>query len=276
MIDIRTLVVVSLLTLGQTAAAEEKYGLGPVQPEADMTVRDISTALYKLSPGEKLDYSGRDLTYLDLSGLDFKAAVLRGSDFYGTDFTDASLKGADLTKCRLDRAVLIRADLSGADLTDATILRPTIYSDLSSNPKDAPHFAGARLARVKFQADLSGSDFRGAEMTEANFSPLEPRPGQGTFVTKANECRSCDFSGATLVRANMTEAQMAFASFKGADLRDAIFAKADLAKSDFSGADLTGADLSEADLDSANLAGAKGLDRTRGLETARNLEKAFR
>ncbi len=58
-------------------------------------------------------------------------------------------------------------------------------------------------------------------MTEANFSPLEPRPGQGTFVTKANECRSCDFSGATLVRANMTEAQMAFASFKGADLRDA-------------------------------------------------------
>ncbi len=55
--------------------------------------------------------------------------------------------------------MLIRADLSGADLTDATILRPTIYSDLSSNPKDAPHFAGAKLARVKFQADLPARTF---------------------------------------------------------------------------------------------------------------------
>ncbi len=48
MINTRTLVIVSLLALGHTAAAEEKYGLGPVQPEADMTVREISTALYKL------------------------------------------------------------------------------------------------------------------------------------------------------------------------------------------------------------------------------------
>ena len=57
-------------------------------------------------PGEPPDYAGRDLTYLDLSGLDFKQATLARTDLYGVDFTGSDLKGTDMSHARLDRAVL--------------------------------------------------------------------------------------------------------------------------------------------------------------------------
>ena len=143
-----------------------------VSPDADFTVREIAQQLFKAKPGERLDYAGRDLTYLDLSGLDFKQARLARTDLYGVDFTGANLQGADVSEARLDRAVLIRADLSGANLAGASIFRPTVFSDLHNSASDAPRFAGADLTGVRVQADLSGSDFRGANLTRANFSPL--------------------------------------------------------------------------------------------------------
>ena len=77
--------------------------LAPVAPEADTTIRQITQALHKAAPGERLDYSNHDLTYLDFSGIDFKAAIFKGSDLYGADFTGANLKGSDLSGTRLDR-----------------------------------------------------------------------------------------------------------------------------------------------------------------------------
>jgi uncharacterized protein YjbI with pentapeptide repeats len=148
--------------LGQSFAAEEN-----VSPEADFTAREIAQALFKARPGEQLNYAGRDLTYLDLSGLDFKQAKLEKSDLYGADLTGANLKGADISYARLDRAVLIRADLSGANLRGATIYRPTVYSDLEGKLSDAPRFAGANLTGIHVQAELSGADYPGPNRTKA-------------------------------------------------------------------------------------------------------------
>ena len=167
-----------LAATGSVCAAEEN-----VSPDADFTVREITQQLFKAQPGERLDYAGRDLTYLDLSGLDFKQATLSRTDLYGADFTGAILKGADISNARLDRAVLIRTDLSGANLRGTTIFRPTVYSDMHNSYADAPRFAGADLTGIRVQADLSGADFRGANLTYADFRPLEARPGQGTLVT---------------------------------------------------------------------------------------------
>lgn len=249
--------------------------LGPVSPGADFTAHQITNMLHKAAAGERLDLSGHDLTYLDLSDLDFKGAVLAKSDFYGADFTGSNLSGADLTKTRLDRAVLIRANLSGANLSDATIYRPTVYADERSTLSDAPKFAGANMTRVHVQADLSGADFRGADLTHADFSPLEIRPGQGTLVTLAkNVLKSCDFSGARMRDADMTRAVLWFARFTGADAVGASFAEADLSNSDFAGADISGADFTGADLDGANFAGARGLDSVKGWDKAVNADKA--
>src|SRR3990172_7375805 len=152
-----SMLAASALALVMSAAAEETE---PVpQHAADFTNREITTALFKAKPGEPVDYSNHNLTYLDLSGLDFKGAKLAHSDFYGTDFTGANLRGVDLSHTRLDRSVLIRADLSGANLSGSTILRPTIYTDLNENLADAPRFAGANLTGIRVMAKMSGSDF---------------------------------------------------------------------------------------------------------------------
>lgn len=276
--------VLGMLFAGLSLASPLKLNPAKADPldlpwtgKPDFTARQVTSILFKARPGDRPDLSERDLTYLDLSGLDFKGASLAGSNLYGADLTELSLKGTELSRVRLDRAVLIRANLSGANLSDATILRPTVYSDLSNNHADAPRFSGATLARIRVQADLSGSDFRGADLTDAHFDPLEARAGQGTLMTlSANVLKSCDFSGARARTANFTRAVMTFSRFTGADLTGALFAEADLSMVDFSGADLTNADMTGADLYGATLTGAKGLDTVIGLENAHNLDKARR
>jgi uncharacterized protein YjbI with pentapeptide repeats len=263
------------MSFNLSVAAEETEPVN--QHGADFTVRDIASALFTAKPGERLDYSHHDLTYLNLAGLNFKGANLAHSDLYGVDLTGSNLRGADLSHTRLNRAVLIRADLSGANLSGATMLRPTIYTDLSADLADAPHFAGADLTGIRVMANMSGSDFHGADMTGANLSPFESRPGQGTITTLAkNMLKSCDFSRAILRGVNFDRAVLTFSRFIGADLRDANLTKADLSKADLTGADLTGADLSGADLDGANLLGVKGLDTVKGLSTAVNFDKTIR
>jgi len=271
---IQALVLIVPLSIASSAGAVDTE---PVSPDADFTVREITAALFKAKPSERLDYSNHDLTYLDLSGLDFKGAVLARSDLYGADFTGSNLKGADLSHVRLDRSVLIRADLSGANLTGATIFRPTVYDDLSKNLADAPRFSGANLSGIRVMANLSGADFRGANLTGADFTPLESRAGQGTITTLArNVLMSCDFSGAEMKGVIFDRAILTFSRFVGADLSGADFVDADLSMVDFTGADLTGANLAGADLDGAKLTGARGLDTAKGLATAINLDKATR
>ena len=47
-----------------------------VSTTVDFTGREITSALFKAKPGERVDYSHHDLTYLDLGGLDFKCEDL--------------------------------------------------------------------------------------------------------------------------------------------------------------------------------------------------------
>jgi uncharacterized protein YjbI with pentapeptide repeats len=266
------LIVSAAAMLAAGARAEE-----PVSREADMTVREITTTLFKAKPGERVDLSKRNLAYLDLSGLNFKGADLAHTDLYGVDFTNANLRGTDLSHARLDRAVLIRADLSGANLSGATLLRPTIYTDLSNNSADAPRFAGANLTGVRVMSELSGADFHGADLSDANFSPLETRRGEGKVTTlSGNILKACDFSRAIVRGTNFARADLTFARFAGADLTGADLSETDLSRADFTGADLTGADFTGANLDGANLLAVKGLDTATGLATALNFERAIR
>lgn len=249
---------------------------GPVGA-ADMAAREVTEALVKATPDAPADLSTLDLTYLDLSGLDFKAANLADADLYGTDFTSANLANADLSHTRLDRSVLIRANLAGAKLSDATILRPTVFSDMRFDQADAPSFRGADMTRVRVQARLDGADFSDANLTEADFSPLEDRAGEGTITTvPRNELTNARFFKARLVKANLSRAIVRFADLRGADLSGANLREAELVGSDMEGADLTGADVTGADFGRVNLKGVKGLDMAIGLGAVRNMDTAQR
>jgi len=62
--------------------------------------------------GQRLDVSGRDVTYDDLSGMD-----LRFADFSRTDLSYSDLSNVDLRHAKLQGTVLRGVDLQGANLS---------------------------------------------------------------------------------------------------------------------------------------------------------------
>lgn len=241
---------------------------------ADFTARQVTEAFHKASVSAPPDFSGRNLSFLDLAGLDFKGASLPGANLYGTDLTKAILKGSNLAGVMLDRAAIVSADFSGANLEGASLLRPSINVALDRNPRDAPKFAGANLRSVRITAMMDGADFRGADLTDANLGPYDVRADMSSMP--GSILRGSDFSGAILRRADLMWAKLRFSKFVGADLRDVNFVGADLSMCDLSGADLTGANLLDADLDGAILSGVRGLDTINGRDQILNFDRTVR
>lgn len=247
-------------------------GNGPVAHAADLSAREVAQKLFKAGVGERVDFSDRNLSLTDLSHLDFKAALLTGADLYGTDLTDAKLVGADLSETRLDRATIIRTDFSKANLTDATLLRPTTFTNDAFDTNDAARFSGARLVRLRVHARLDGANFRGADLTEADFSPLDLR--SGTISTKSSsQLPGADFSDAVLRGVNLSGTNLVFAKFRNVDAAGADFHGADLTGADFTGADISGVDFTGANLTEANFEGVRGLQSARGVKGAQSVKK---
>lgn len=240
---------------------------GTLARASDMTSREITVKLFETADGERVDFSDMNFALIDVSGLDFKKAILTGADLYGTDLSRSNLSGADLSYTRLDRASIIDTDLSGADLSEATLLRPTTFSNERFDRTEVARFDGAKLVRTRIFARLDGASFKGADLTEADFSPLESGANSISTIPH-NQLSGVDFTGAVLVGANLQQGVLDFASFKDADLRGADLRAANLTGADFTGANLEGADLTGANLDGALLSGAKGLHSAKGLGVA--------
>lgn len=215
------------------------------------TVRDVVKMLMDAEAGKRPVFAGLDLSGFNLAELDFKGADLSGCNLFGADLTDSILEGADLSGALLDRCTLVRTRLSGANLTDASIRRPSVASDLDFNAADLPVFRGARMARVRLTARLDGANFRGADLTDANFTLWEERDLGGAPTTGLIRC---DFTDANMAGANVRGLSLASSVFRNANLSDA-----DLRDTDFSGADLTGATLTGAKIDGAMFDGAIGM-----------------
>ncbi|MEQ1697751.1 MAG: pentapeptide repeat-containing protein [Hyphomicrobiaceae bacterium] len=272
-----SLVGMGLLLAANTAVGGELLGPEGVTIAADsnaLTARDVTTAFFKAQPGQRVNFAGRTLRDLDLSGLNFGQADLTGADLFGADLTSANLTGVNLSGGNLNRAIVIRADFSGANLRNANIMRPSVSTSLDYDIAESPKFAGADMRNVRMTAKMVGADFRGVNLTQANLGPHEPRADISSMPNSVY--KSCDFSGATMTDVDLNRGILMFSRFVGADLRRANLSYADLSRADLSGADLTGADLTRANLDGAILSGVKGFETVRGLDTIRNLDKSIR
>ena len=231
---------------------------------ADMTTREVVSALFKAAPGSAPDLSGKDLTRLDLAGVDFKRANLAQAKLFGSDLAGANLARVNLVGAVLDRVTITKTDFSGANLARASILRPNIFSSLQAVQSEVPTFAGATLEGAHLAGRFDLVSFRNADLTNARFGPKDPRSEE--LITGRAELTGCDFSSATMRGANLSRSGAKYAKFIRADLRNANLAHANLKGADFTGADLTDADFTGAVLDGATFTDAKGLDRARGLQ----------
>jgi uncharacterized protein YjbI with pentapeptide repeats len=239
---------------------------------AKLTAREVTGLLFKAEHGSHPDLSGKDLSGLDLAELDFKGANLSGADLYGADLSGANLAAADLKGARLDRATIIKAEFSSANLEGATLLRPNTTMTFSPDPRDAPRFSGAKMARANIIVRLVGADFRWADLTGAVFGTPDVRAVM--MLTSQVVLDACDFSEATLQGTSLTGASLRFARFNGATLKGADLRGADLTRASFAGADLTGADVTGANLDEADFSAARGVTEIKGLAQARNADRA--
>ena len=128
----------------------------------------------------------------------------------------------------------------------------------AENPSIRPDF---------FEADLSTTDLRGGNFTEADVTrgDLSGANLSGAHLSRADltvanlsgaNLSRADLSRADLSRAYLTEAYLRGAYLRGANLSGANLSGANLSGADLSGANLSRADLSRADLTVANLSGA--------------------
>lgn len=240
----------------------------------DTSAGDVAAALFGAESGKPVDLSGRGMKSLDLSDLDFKGARMQRADVFGSNLTRANLEKTDLAGARLDRTVLTFARFAGANLEGATLMRPTIYSDLRVDWREAPVFDRANMRGMRLTGRFDGTSFAEADLSGFNFSPHEPR-ADISFLPR-NFCQGCKFTRAKLRGADLDDAGLAMSSFQGADLSGARLTRTDLSRADLRGADLTGADLTKADLADTDLRGAVGLETVKGLGLALNLERAIR
>ncbi len=239
-----------------------------------LTARDVTIKFHQAAPGTPVDFSNQDLSFLDLAGLDFKSANLKNVNLYGADLSSANLKNVDLAGAKLDRATIVRADFSGANLQGATIMAPSVFSTAMIDHADTPKFVDANLRGARIAARLDGTDFRGADLTDARIGPNER--GSEAGMAHSSKMMATNFSGATMTGTDMREVDCTFCRFTGAKMGNAKLIHVDLSRADFTGATMTNADLSGSNVDEANFSGVTGFDSVKGLQTVQNLEKSQR
>ncbi len=114
-----------------------------------------------------LDFSGADLSKIDLRYSDLRNAKLAGTDFqgsmlFGTRFCNADMQGANLRCC-----LIHEADFTGANLSNACFTSAKAYSGL---PK-RPDWITTGYRKVSFRnADLTETDFRECGIQDADFT----------------------------------------------------------------------------------------------------------
>ncbi len=220
-------------------------------------LRGVRWAGCKLPSARMVD---TQLSDADLRGADLRKSVMRASRFQRAALQDVQMQrvqgsrvvfaDADLTRGSLAHSRFARSDFSrtclrDADCSNSNFVRTNVQGsqlhgsnfhrtvmedvDMEGAQLDRARFTAAFLHRVKFKdASLRGVDFRDAEFSVG--SDLEQL-----------DLSNCNFEGALLKGAYLTDSVARNASFKLAELPQAGLAGVVWENCDLRGADLRGA-----------------------------------
>ncbi|MFG6105413.1 pentapeptide repeat-containing protein [Leptothoe sp. EHU-05/26/07-4] len=156
----------------------------------------------------------------DFSGLNLSKLDLKNSDLAGINLTSSSLEKSNLESSNLRDADLEKAQLSGADLR---------YANLRDSNISGGTLIGADLR----DTEVDGLNLSDANLQGANFSDLNLR---FTIFSKSTKFQQVNLSGA-----NLSGLCINGMNLQGADLRDANLSQIQALGTNFSNALLTGA-----------------------------------
>lgn len=243
----------------------------PAAAPGALTREAVQERLSKTT-GSIPDLSGVDLRRLDLSGLDFRqanltkarldSANLSGAKLFAVDLTDATAIGADLSKANLDGSTLRRANLQHANLRGASLFATIV---------EAADLSEADLRDTRIIGYLKAAKLRGTNLQNAN---IGADPGNQSMGVMRAQFGSADLSGADFTGANLFKADFGYAKLIGAKLVNVDLRNAEMIQADLTEADVTGANVASADLNGTIFTKAKGVSTLKGLDQARNKDKA--
>jgi uncharacterized protein YjbI with pentapeptide repeats len=171
----------------------------------------------KRPPVDKLSERAPDLqAIMTVLGRRTSAATDPPLDFSGVDLSGVNLVGADLPRVHFDEAQLQGAEFDGAQLQDASF----VGADLAGAV-----FDDAQLQRAIFAtAQLKNVNFNSAQLQDAHFADAEMR---GVALSSA-QAQGAIFANARLQGVLLENAQLQGAILNGAQLQRAILDGAQL------------------------------------------------
>jgi uncharacterized protein YjbI with pentapeptide repeats len=183
---------------------------------------------------------GTNFRETDVRQVQFIASTLDGSDFRQTDlseayFSEASLVGVRFDGARANAARFVHANLQGASFVDAGI-READFVSISSF----------------VDADFSGADIRGAELTYATNAGFTVEQLRATRSFQQRDLSGVDFEGNHFAGIDLSNFRLAGGDFNRANLTGANLSGADATGVSFQYANLSGLDLTDAIVKRAN------------------------
>lgn len=244
-------VAIASAVLVAAPSAHAELSAAPADTGQRLTRQQVIDALAQGTDRSPANFTGDDLSRLDLSGLDFKQANLTRARLVETNFSHAKMFGVTLTgavarDADFSNAVLDVAVMRGTDLTHADLRGASLYAAIMIGAD----LTNADLTKARVIAALTNAKLSGAKLVQTNFGSDRGNQPMGLMFT--------DFTDSDL---------------SGVDLTGANLEKASLVRANLTGADLTGADVTGANLAQAIFKSIKGRDKIVGMSKARNADQ---
>lgn len=258
----------------QDAMMGAQAGVSATRPPLDSlrTVPQIRAYLMQVPEGTLPDLSGLRLDSLDFSGMDMRKANLMRSTLTGANFAGADLFSCDLTDAIVTGANFEKANMDGTTLRRADLRRATLrYASLFATIIELTDLREADLRDTRIIGYLRKADLSGARLSNAN---IGADPGNQSMGVMRAQFVGATLTGADFSGANLFKADFSYATLRGANLSGANLANADLVQADLTEADVTDVDLTLADVNGTIFTRARGVSTLKGLDQARNRDKA--
>lgn len=173
----------------------------------ELVLRLLATPTDKELRCQGMDFTGANLSKLDLRYINFKYAILKNSNLAGANLSYCNFERADLSHTKMDSANLLGAKMLCANLEGAS-LRGCNFEDPAGS---RANMEGALMKNVDLEGShMAGVNLRVATLKNANLQNCDLRGA----VLAGSDLENCDLSGCDLQEANLRGANLKGAAFE--------------------------------------------------------------
>ncbi|KAK2157130.1 hypothetical protein LSH36_197g01010 [Paralvinella palmiformis] len=184
----------------------------PITDGTPLTRRDLIFKIMGTETGKELrcqglNFTGANLSKLDLRNINFKYGIFKGADLSGANLSCCNFERADLSGAKLDGANLLGVKMLCVNLEGASMC----VANLEDPAGTRANMEGANMKHINMEgSQMSGVNLRVATLKNANLQNCDLR---GAVLAGA-DLENCNLSGCDLQEANLRGANLKGAAFE--------------------------------------------------------------